>query len=141
MTLIDRSRAALAIGLLALWIGGTNAMLKYLRPSMRPWLLAGAAGLIAIGIYGIARQGRLAHPDDDDHHHRVGRGHIGWLLVVPVVVMILFGPQPMGDFAITRTPNLPPYAFDIAKYASDTNQSVPKLLFLDVLGGAKDREP
>ena len=63
---------------------------------------------------------------------------LGWLLVVPVVVMILFGPQPMGDFAIDRTPNLPPYAFDIAKYASDTGQRVPALRFLDVLEGVKD---
>jgi uncharacterized repeat protein (TIGR03943 family) len=137
VTLIDRSRAALATGLLALWIGGTNAMLKYLRPSMRPWLLTAAVALIAIGVYGLARERRLARTHHDDDHHGVGRGRIGWLLVVPVVVMILFGPQPMGDFAIGRTPNLPPYAFDIAAYASQTGQHVPDLRFVDVLQGSE----
>jgi uncharacterized repeat protein (TIGR03943 family) len=148
VTFLDRSRAAFAIGLLALWMGATDAMLKYLRPSMRPWILLAAFGLMALGLYGILRVHRLESADHDhDHGHDGGheresprpaqRSKIGWLLVVPVVVLILFGPQPMGDFAIGRTPNLPPYAFDIAAYASTSHQRVPQLRFVDVLDGTK----
>ena len=96
-------------------------MLKYLRPSMRMWLVAAAVGLIAIARLRPAaptptrRTGRRSSP-----RRAQLRPRIGWLLVVPIAVLILFGPQPMGDFAIGRTPNLPPYAFDIAKYTSDT---------------------
>lgn len=133
----DRSRAALAIGLLALWMGFTDAMLKYLRPSMRPWLLAAGFGLVIFGVYGLARARQLAV---ETHDHttatRTRRPRIGWLLVIPVVAIILFGPQPMGDFALSRTPHLPQYAFDIGAYASSTNQRVPALKLSDFLEGA-----
>jgi uncharacterized repeat protein (TIGR03943 family) len=142
VTTINRSRAILATGLLALWMGASDAMLKYLRPSMRPWLLAAAAGLIAIGAYGLIRAARLDLPgfDTDDHTDasRTGRSRVGWLLAVPVVVVILFGPQAMGDFAINRTPHLPPYAFDIASYASRTGTSVPVLKVSDVISGVAE---
>jgi uncharacterized repeat protein (TIGR03943 family) len=152
VTFLDRSRAAFAIGLLALWMGSTDAMLMYLRPAMRPWVLLAAFGLIALGLYGMLRVHRLESADHDhDHGHDDGPDHahddelarparrskIGWLMVVPVVVLILFGPQAMGSFAIGRTPNLPPYAFDIAAYASTSGQRVPKLRFADVLDGIK----
>ena len=140
MTFFDRSRTALATGLLALWMACTDAMLKYLRPSMRPWLLAAAIGLIVIGAYGMASARRLAGADTesehDEHHVHKGPARIGWLLVVPVVVVILFGPQAMGDFAIARNPHLPPYAFDIAAYASSSGHRVPTLEVSDVIMGA-----
>jgi uncharacterized repeat protein (TIGR03943 family) len=134
----DRSRAALATGLLALWIGLTDAMLKYLRPSMRPWLVTAGAALVAFGIYGIVRARQLA-VEARDHATTTSprrRPRIGWLLVLPVVAIILFGPQPMGEFALRRTPHLPEYAFDIAAYASSTGQRVPALKMSDFLEGA-----
>jgi uncharacterized repeat protein (TIGR03943 family) len=134
----DRSRAALAMGVLALWMGLTDAMLKYLRPSMRPWIVSTGVGLLAIGLYGIVRARQLA-VESHDHAGEAAkkrRPRIGWLLVVPVVAIILFGPQPMGEFALRRTPHLPPYAFDIAAYASSTDQRVPQLKMSDFLEGA-----
>ena len=139
MTFVDRSRAVLAIGVLALWIGGTDAMLKYLRPSMRPWVLTAAFGLIAMGLYGMVRVRQLepsaTHHEKDVHQPK--RSRVGWLLVLPIAVLILFGPQPMGDFAIGATPNLPPYAFDIAAYASRVGERQPQLRLADVLQGVK----
>jgi uncharacterized repeat protein (TIGR03943 family) len=137
---IDRSRAALATGILALWMGLTDAMLKYLRPSMRPWLVAAGVGLVGIGVYGLVRARQLA-VETQAHDHTATpttkrRPRIGWLLVTPVVAIILFGPQPMGDFALRRTPHLPEYAFDIAAYASSSGQRIPALKMSDFLEGA-----
>lgn len=143
MNTIDRSRATLATGLLALWMGLTDAMLKYLRPSMRPWIVTAGVGLVAIGVYGIVRARQLAVETRAHDHTTIAttttkkrRPRIGWLLVTPVVAIILFGPQPMGDFALRRTPHLPEYAFDIAAYASSSGQRVPALKMSDFLGGA-----
>jgi uncharacterized repeat protein (TIGR03943 family) len=131
----DRAYATCAIGVLALWMGLTDAMLKYLRPSMRPWLVAAGAGLVAVSLYGMFRAQRMAHDGHDHGEH----SRVAWLLVAPVVAIILFGPQAMGEFAVGRTPNLPPYAFDIAAYASSTNQKQPRLKVLQVLDGARER--
>jgi uncharacterized repeat protein (TIGR03943 family) len=142
MSSVDRSRATLVVGLLGLWVGGTNAMLVYLRPSMRPWLLGAAIGLVAIGIFGLLRRRRQSGSgcaDEAAHDISPSRSRVGWLLVLPVLVVTVFGPQPMGEFAVGRTPHLPDHAFDIAAFASAAGTSVPTLRFADVLQGAQQR--
>ena len=142
MSTLDSSRAALVTGVLVVWIAATNAMLKYLRPAMRPWLLAAGVGLVVIGVYGLVRARSRAPDADaptrtaDGHEHTHGRSRVGWLLVVPVLVVALFGPQAMGRYAVGRTPHLPPFAFDIAEYAHGTGQRTPELRMADVIEGA-----
>jgi uncharacterized repeat protein (TIGR03943 family) len=141
VTTIDRSYTALGTGVLALWMGLTDAMLKYLRPSMRPWVVSAGVGLAVIGLYGIVRARQLAaEPDDhEEHASSTRRSRIAWLLVVPVVAIILFGPQAMGEFAVARSPHLPSYAFDIAAYAAGTGQRAPTLKMSDLLEGIEQR--
>ncbi len=154
MSPFDASCAVLATGLLALWMGLTDAMLKYLKPSMRPWLVLAGALLVAVGIRGIVRArqrervaaGAEAHDHDDDAHahspdehaHRQG---FGWLLVLPVLVVLVLGQQSLGAFAAAHssTRNLPPYSFDIAAYAASQGESEPGLQLVDVYLGAQQR--
>ncbi len=148
MSAFDASCAVLATGLLALWMGLTDAMLKYLKPSMRPWLVLAGALLIAVGIRGIVRARQRervpSHGDQADgdgeaeHTHRQG---VGWLLVLPVLVVLALGPQSLGAFAASQssTRNLPPYSFDIAGYADSQGDSEPSLQLVDIYLGAQQR--
>jgi uncharacterized repeat protein (TIGR03943 family) len=132
---VDASRAVLATGLLALWMGLTDAMLKYLKPSMRPWLVLAGALLVAVGIRGFVRARRQA---DDGHTHRQG---VGWLLIAPILVVLILGQQSLGAFAASRsnTRNLPPYSFDIEGYAIAHGQEIPDLQLVDVYLGSSQR--
>jgi uncharacterized repeat protein (TIGR03943 family) len=132
----NASCTTLVAGLLALWMGLTNAMLDYLRPSMRPWLVAAAISLCALGIYGLVPERSRAGGGAPRNEHRWPRA--GWLLVLPVVVVIVAGHEPLGSFAASRsgTRGLPKYAFDIAAYAQDRGETVPTLEILDVFQGA-----
>jgi uncharacterized repeat protein (TIGR03943 family) len=124
----------IAVGALALWMSTTDAMLKYLKPSMRPWLLLAAIGLSAIGVSGYVR---ARHRTDTNHDHHT---RVGWLLVVPLLVVIGFGANSLGAFAASRrSTHLPPYAFDIAAYAEQTGQHAPALRLADVLEGLRVR--
>lgn len=148
MSPFDASCAVLATGLLALWMGLTDAMLKYLKPSMRPWLVLAGALLVAVGVRGIVRirqRERVGtHDAGDDglgsaeHTHRQG---VGWLLVLPILVVLVLGQQSLGAFAASRssTRNLPPYSFDIAGYADSQGDGDPTLQLVDVYLGAQQR--
>jgi uncharacterized repeat protein (TIGR03943 family) len=144
----DASCAVLTTGLLALWMGLTDAMLKYLKPSMRPWLVLAGALLVAVGVRGIVRvrqRERVAHhggPGDDGADAHAGHTHhqgVGWLLVVPILVVLVLGQQSLGAFAAAHssTRNLPPYSFDIAGEADSQDTSQPELQLVDVYLGAQ----
>jgi uncharacterized repeat protein (TIGR03943 family) len=100
-----------------MWLGLTDGMLRYLRASMRPWLvLAGVAlGLLAAGAAVLAwRDGRRARgagsgiPSGGDGaaDHGGGHGHrlavVGWLLAVPLLVAVGIAPGALGAYAIRQ---------------------------------------
>jgi hypothetical protein len=121
---LDRSRAVIAVGALTLWMASTDAMLKYLKASMRPWLFVCGVVLLVFGVYTFVRARREgrdpADAADAEHRHRHG-SRSGWLLVVPIVVVLAFGAQSLGAFAASRSSGqLPDYSFDIAAYAAST---------------------
>jgi uncharacterized repeat protein (TIGR03943 family) len=114
------------IGFVALWMGLTDGMLRYLRPSMRPWLVASGAALVALaagiafvlwrerrreGEPGIAADG-CAHED----HHRLGL--VGWLLVMPFLAVWCVDPSALGAYAAERYDALgvPVIDFDLASH-------------------------
>jgi uncharacterized repeat protein (TIGR03943 family) len=146
----DAACTTFAVGLLTLWMALTNAMLNYLKPSMRPWLLLAGSGLVAIGVFGFVRsrvmEARSDEADhaaerepDHEHAHEHHHSRVGWFLVVPILVVIAVGTQSLGSFAASRAGSraLPDYSFDIAGFAHDQGQSVPSLEVLDVYLGAK----
>jgi uncharacterized repeat protein (TIGR03943 family) len=120
---LDRPLLVGGLGALAVWIGSTDAIFRFLRPSMRPWLVA--AGLVLVGLAVMAGwetwrsdtdtdtdtgTGTDGHTDthtgtgtdtDSDGHHR-GPSRIGWLLLAPIVVAVLLDPSALGAAAVDR---------------------------------------
>jgi uncharacterized repeat protein (TIGR03943 family) len=110
--------------MLLLRLGLSDDHLLYVQSAMRPWIVAGALVLVAINAaYVLARwtRGRAdagdagadvsgvdawpGHPDHRDHR----AGAIGWLLALPVAVVVVVPMQPLGSYAAARHPaRLPP---------------------------------
>lgn len=102
MHLMDRrmeSVLLLAIGPIAIRFGLSDAALAYLKPSFQPILLIAGVVLVLLGGHGLLRS-----PGDDEH---AGHGHtespgVGWLLAVPLLVLLLIAPPALGSFAAGR---------------------------------------
>jgi uncharacterized repeat protein (TIGR03943 family) len=103
------------VGLLTLRLTVDGTFLRYVRPGMRVWLLIAGVALLALGLVALvqalrARPSGLAEEpsgtdeddqDDVDHEHGVG---VGWLLLVPVAVLLLVAPPSLGSFGVGRSP-------------------------------------
>jgi uncharacterized repeat protein (TIGR03943 family) len=95
-----RTQAAMLalVGATALWLGLTDAALAYVRGALRPPLVASGVALLVLA--GAALRGREAAPDGHGHGHGAPRS--GWLLALPVLVLLLVAPPALGSFAAGR---------------------------------------
>jgi uncharacterized repeat protein (TIGR03943 family) len=103
----------LAVGGMALFLGRGDLALSYVRAFVQPLLLASGAVLVALGLAALAPPGaRLAPatwfapaarsgPPAGAEAHR-GTSRVAWLLVLPLLVLILVGPPPLGSYAAGR---------------------------------------
>jgi uncharacterized repeat protein (TIGR03943 family) len=86
------------VGAMALWLGLTDAALAYVRGTLRPSLVA--SGVVLLVLAGSALRGREPAPDGHGHDHGAPRS--GWLLALPVLVLLLAAPPALGSFAAGR---------------------------------------
>ena len=71
-------------------IGG--AYTRYVKASLLPWLTVTAVILIGLALVSMAADIRRGSPPAVDHGDHSHRGSIGWLLLVPIVVLIFITP-------------------------------------------------
>jgi uncharacterized repeat protein (TIGR03943 family) len=88
------------VGLLTLRLTVDGTFLRYVRPGMKVWLLVAGICLLVLGLVALVRALR-SEPADDAHEHGVG---VGWLLLVPVAVLLLVAPPSLGSFGVGRSP-------------------------------------
>jgi uncharacterized repeat protein (TIGR03943 family) len=86
----------LLVGVTALWLGLTDAALAYVRGALRPPLVATGVALLVLAA--VALLGR----DPGGHGHGHGPPRSGWLLALPVLVLLLVAPPALGSFAASR---------------------------------------
>lgn len=101
----------------------TGEYTRYVRPEFRAYLIAAGVAVlvvalasVAVGARGllrclsapgadvaaIAAEDGTAHDAGEDHGHRHGRFDVAWLLVVPLLVLLLVAPPPLGTFSAGR---------------------------------------
>ncbi|HEX3781391.1 MAG TPA: TIGR03943 family protein [Pseudonocardiaceae bacterium] len=95
--------------LLKITLNGTY--LRYVKPTVKPWVLAAGAIMIVLAVVAIimdikaARPGAVqADPADDVHDH--GHHHhprSPWLLVLPVLAIFLIAPPALGADSVLRS--------------------------------------
>jgi uncharacterized repeat protein (TIGR03943 family) len=122
----------LAVGGMAAFLGRSDLTLSYVRAGIRPLLLVSGLLLLALGAAALVGGSRFqggAGPDTGDGHGHGDHGHgdhghgdhghgdhghgdhghgdhgasrIGWLLVLPLLVLILVAPPALGSYAAGR---------------------------------------
>jgi uncharacterized repeat protein (TIGR03943 family) len=107
-----RSMLLLALGATAIWLWSSGDALNYVRPGLVPLVLAAGVVLVALGVLpplgllGTRMRGSAAGTTDgsDGHQHR---GRVGWLLLVPVLVVLLVQPAALGSYAVSSRTVVP----------------------------------
>jgi uncharacterized repeat protein (TIGR03943 family) len=99
-----RSQAAvlLLVGAMALYLGGSDAALAYVKAGLQPLLLASGAILVGLAVVAVVRYGR----DQDGHEPHGPR--VAWLLALPPLALVLIAPPALGAFAASRQAIQPP---------------------------------
>ncbi|WP_158564237.1 TIGR03943 family putative permease subunit [Jiangella anatolica] len=105
----ERAQAILLLAFAAILIrlGLTDAALPFVRPGLRPALLAAGIVLAVLGAHALRRDLRPAagDPEAAGHDHAPG---VAWLLALPLLTLLLVAPSPLGSFAAGRQGSEPP---------------------------------
>jgi len=102
-----RSLLLVVLGATAIWLWWSGQALNYVRPGLAPWLLAGGVVVALLGL--LPPLGLLGKETAADHRggHHQHRGRVGWLLLVPVLVVILVQPAALGSYAVASRSAVP----------------------------------
>jgi uncharacterized repeat protein (TIGR03943 family) len=91
----------IVVGVTALRLSLTDVYLRYVKESLRPWLVIAGVLLVLIGVTGLVRDTRRAAADADAHDDHMPR--VAWLLMLPVLAIFLISPASLGAFAARRS--------------------------------------
>lgn len=102
-------------------IAWTGTYLRYVKPSLLPFLVAAGAVILALGLIAIVRDVRAGRPapleseqaaedhggaDHVDHSDHAGRSP--WLLLLPVLAIFLVSPPALGADTVSRSTSAAP---------------------------------
>ena len=116
MTSDVQNGLTIVVGVTALRLSLTDVYLRYVKESLRPWLIVAGVLLVAVGATGLVRDSRraaAAEGSDAVEPEPVGAGHehshdshmprVAWLLLLPVLAIFLISPASLGAFAARRS--------------------------------------
>lgn len=113
MRRVTQSGLLLVIGVIASVAAVNGIYLNFVKPSLQVPILLASAVLLAMGAYGVwedrrhpewddghddGHDGHDGHDDHDGHDHAHGP-RVGWLLVVPFLLLGVVVPPPLGSYS------------------------------------------
>jgi uncharacterized repeat protein (TIGR03943 family) len=102
-----RSVLLVVLGATAIWLSWSGDALNYVRPGLVPLVLAAGVVVVLLGLLpplGLIGQ-QTAHAGVDGGHHHTAR--VGWLLLVPVLVVMVVQPAALGSYAVSSRSAVP----------------------------------
>jgi len=105
----EQTRSVLlgAVGATAVWLGRSGEALNYVRPGLAPLVLAAGVVLLALGVLpplGLLGGAAGTAGGGGGHRHRA---RVGWLLLVPVLVVLVVQPAALGSYAVSSRSVVP----------------------------------
>ncbi|MGB8403652.1 MAG: TIGR03943 family protein [Mycobacterium sp.] len=91
----------LLVGISTAIVAATGTFTRYVKPSLLPWLIVSAVGLITLALASTIRD--LRHPPHDGHDGHSHANGVVWALGIPVVVLIFVAPPALSPRAATAT--------------------------------------
>ena len=82
-------------------IAWSGTYLRYVKPSLLPFLVAAGAVILALGLIAIIRDLRGDRAESADHAEHAGRSL--WLLLLPVLAIFMVAPPPLGADTVSRS--------------------------------------
>jgi uncharacterized repeat protein (TIGR03943 family) len=102
-----RSVLLVTLGATAIWLWWSGDALNYVRPGLSPYLLAGGVVVLLLGLLppvGLLGAQTGHGGDHGSHRHQT---RVGWLLLVPVLVVMLVQPAALGSYAVSSRSVVP----------------------------------
>jgi uncharacterized repeat protein (TIGR03943 family) len=100
-----RSVLLVVLGATAVWLWWSGDALNYVRPGLAPFLLAGGVVVVLLGLLPpLGLFGKQAAGHAGGHRHKA---RVGWLLLVPVLVVMLVQPAALGSYAVSSRSVVP----------------------------------
>ena len=88
--------------LLKITLDGTY--LRYVKPAVKPWVIAAGVVMVVLAVIAIVADIRAVRPVvTDDPHGHVHNAHSPWLLVLPVLAIFLIAPPALGADSVLRS--------------------------------------
>ena len=100
-----RGLLLVVLGATAVWLWWSGDALNYVRPGLAPYLLASGVVVVLLGLLpplGLLGDQLVGHAGG--HRHRA---RVGWLLLVPVLVVMLVQPTALGSYAVSSRSTVP----------------------------------
>ncbi|MCX7620423.1 MAG: TIGR03943 family protein [Acidimicrobiales bacterium] len=141
---LDKPLLVASIAAMTIWVAATSILTRYVRTSMRPWLLSAAGVLVIASAIKVIRTWRHCNDRDANDEGHAHNGRVGWLLLLPVVIAVLADPSALGAASIARgqsplrqprTPHL-----DLQRFLTthSAGGQVPRLTMTQFLAAASD---
>ena len=102
-----RSLLLVVLGATAVWLWWSGEALNYVRPGLVPWLGVGGVVVVLLGLlppFGLLGD-QTARADGHGGHRHAAR--VGWLLLVPVLVVMVVQPAALGSYAVSSRSAVP----------------------------------
>jgi uncharacterized repeat protein (TIGR03943 family) len=99
-----RGLLLVVLGATAVWLWWSGDALNYVRPGLAPYLLVSGVVVLLLGLLpplGLLGDQAAGH---GGHRHRT---RVGWLLLVPVLVVMLVQPTALGSYAVSSRSTVP----------------------------------
>ena len=108
MRQVSQRGLLMVIGVIAALAAVNGLYLNFVKPSLRVPLLLASAVLLLLGAHDVAqRRGDDGPEHGADGHDHGGRGpRVGWLLVVPFLLLGVVVPPPLGSWSATEDTGL-----------------------------------
>jgi uncharacterized repeat protein (TIGR03943 family) len=102
-----RSLLLVVLGATVIWLWWSGQALNYVRPGLVPWLGVGGVIVLLLGLLPpLGLLGRQpAQPGGHGGHRH--RAQVGWLLLVPVLVVMVVQPAALGSYAVASRSAVP----------------------------------
>lgn len=120
----------LLVGLTGVLLVTSGNYTRYVKPTLMPWLVAGAAVVIALAVTAIVADIRRGGALPDGHSHRSA---MPWLLAVPVIVLLFVSPPAIGAHAVDTTATVTPAAVSRHPFPPLPPGPAPEVSVPDVL--------